>query len=491
VITNRDWSQYQAAFRQEETAVLAQWVQAGVSGAVVGLPGAGKSNLLGFFCHQPEVVAQQPEVAAQRPEAVAQRPVAQGGQSPTSDYLIVPVDLNNLPDPGLATFYRVILRAFYEMAPRIEAPLQETVVRLYETNLAVTDPFVTQSTLRQLLLHCQQQQKRVVLVLDSFDDFCQVATPAMTNTLRGLRDSFKDHLCYIVGMDQEVAYLPDPAALGDLYKLLDIHTCWVGPLNELDARQMIGQETARANRQPDDTGVYHLLQLTGGYPALLKAACHCWLSQLHHQPPAHWPDFLLQQGSVQFRLQAIWQALTQEEQLALCDLGGEKGTWTAVAPTSLPPAWQKQYEAVLHRLVHKRLLQPEAGGYRLFSPLFAQFVATGVTTPRGRIWLEPTNDQLYQGHVPLTELRPQETQLLTFLVKRPYQRHTKSDLIYHVWPDEQGDIRDDSLYQLVTRLRQQIEVNTADPQYLLTWRGRPEGGYQFYPEGYPGKRRER
>jgi hypothetical protein len=468
VITNRDWSQYQPTFRQKETAVLAQWVQAGVSGAVVGLPGAGKSNLLGFFCHRPDVVAQLIEM-------------------PASALLIIPVDLNNLPDTSLATFYRVILRAFHEVSHHGENEWQQTVSAIYQANLAVTDPFVAQSALRQLLLHCRQQQKRVVLVLDSFDDFCQVATPAMTNTLRGLRDSFKDHLCYIVGMDQEAAYLPDPAALGDLYKLLDIHACRVGPLNELDAAQMIGQETARADRQPDHSDRYHLLQLTGGYPALLKAACHCWLDELYRQSPDRWPGFLLAQGSVQYRLQAIWQALSQEEQLALSDLGEAAGVGTAVVPTHLPPAWQTEYEAVMDRLRQKHLLQPTAGGNRFFSPLFAQFVASGVTAPRGRIWLDGHSGQLHQGHVALSELRPLEAQLLTFLVKRPYQRHTKSDLIFHLWPEEQGDTRDDSLYQLVTRLRQQIEPDTTSPQYLLTWRGRPEGGYQFYPEGHPGR----
>jgi len=447
--------------------VLAQWVQAGVSGALVGLPGAGKSNLLGFFCHRPDVVAQLIEM-------------------PASALLIIPIDLNNLPDTSLATFYRVILRAFHEVSHHGENEWQQTVAAIYQANMAVTDPFVTQSALRQLLLHCRQQQKRVVLVLDSFDDFCQVATPAMTNTLRGLRDGFKDNLCYIVGMDQEAAYLPDPTALGELYKLLDIYTCWVGPMNELDARLMIQQETAQNSQQPDESDVYHLLQLTGGYPALLKAACSCWLSELRHQPPGYWSDFLLQQGSVQYRLQAIWQGLTQEEQLGLCDLGETLGDETAVKPTTtLPPAWRDQYETVLYRLVRKQILQHTAEGYRLISPLLARFVATAVTIPRGRIWLEPTGGQLYQGHTLLANLTPQQAQLLTFLVKRPYQRHTKSDLIYHLWPNELGDTRDDSLYQLITRLRQEIEPDTTTPQYLLTWRGRPEGGYQFYPEGHP------
>jgi hypothetical protein len=35
---------------------LVGWILVGVSGSVVGLAGAGKSNLLGFWCHRPGVL---------------------------------------------------------------------------------------------------------------------------------------------------------------------------------------------------------------------------------------------------------------------------------------------------------------------------------------------------------------------------------------------------------------------------------------------------
>jgi hypothetical protein len=49
-----------------------------VSGAVVGLAGAGKSNLLGFLCGRPEVVRSY--------------------LAPPASVVLVPADLNNLPD---------------------------------------------------------------------------------------------------------------------------------------------------------------------------------------------------------------------------------------------------------------------------------------------------------------------------------------------------------------------------------------------------------
>ncbi|MCK5922820.1 MAG: hypothetical protein KAG66_17895, partial [Methylococcales bacterium] len=35
---------------------LAEWIMAGESGAVIGLPGMGKATLLHFLCHHPQAL---------------------------------------------------------------------------------------------------------------------------------------------------------------------------------------------------------------------------------------------------------------------------------------------------------------------------------------------------------------------------------------------------------------------------------------------------
>ncbi len=49
--------------------------------------------------------------------------------------------------------------------------------------------------------------------------------------------------------------------------------------------------------------------------------------------------------------------------------------------------------------------------------------------------------------------------------------------------DERTWISNDSVYQVISQIRKQIEPNHKKPQYLLTVRGRPEGGYLLYPTG--------
>jgi DNA-binding response OmpR family regulator len=122
------------------------------------------------------------------------------------------------------------------------------------------------------------------------------------------------------------------------------------------------------------------------------------------------------------------------------------------------------------------------------SDLFAAYVVDAEGQSNGKIWLDETTDELYQGQTLLGDLSPLERAVLHFLVRHPRVRHAKTDLIVSTWPDElrrQG-VTDDSLYQVIRELRKRIEPNPAQPCYIVTWRGRPEGGYQFFPEGRPG-----
>jgi len=340
-----------------------------------------------------------------------------------------------------------------------------------------------------------------VLVLDRFDGFCQTATLQMLDTLRGLRDSFKDTLCYIVGTRQEMVYLFDPAALGEMYEILDTHVCWVGPMNESDARQLIAEETHIAPSPPDEAEVSRLLTLTGGYPALLKAACHWWLATPDKPAASEWVDALLAERSIQSRLEEIWDGLTQEERQALSEVqkwqtraaamaAGEKAR-DGKAQKALDNATlliEKHHRHALTRLRAKGLCWRTDTGWRIFADLFATYVANAEGRGSGKIWLDEKTDELYQGQTLLEGLTDLERAVLHFLVRHPRMRHAKTDLIVNTWPDElrrQG-VSDDSLYQVISELRKKIEPNPARPCYIITWRGRPEGGYQFFSEGRPG-----
>jgi DNA-binding response OmpR family regulator len=82
---------------------------------------------------------------------------------------------------------------------------------------------------------------------------------------------------------------------------------------------------------------------------------------------------------------------------------------------------------------------------------------------------------------PLAGLTAKEARLLSYFQAHPHVVCEKDDLIKAVWPEDkifERGVRDDSLAQLVRRLREKIEPEAAHPQHIHTAAGR---GYRFEP----------
>jgi len=493
VLSSRAWAAYGSAYRTKEVKSLADWILAGESGSVLGLKGTGKSNLLGFLCRRPEVLK------SYLPDAGLKLAVVQ-------------VDMNSLPGNDQAIFYRVILRSLSEARPQIAAldppdiagddSIAVAIETHYRQVAEKTDPFLSQSALREVLLLFEEKGARLVLVMDPFDQFCRTATPQILDNLRGLRDSFKSTLSYIVSLRHELAYLRDPQEIGEIYELLDMHLCWVGAMGDEDARSIISQTAETTSRSFTKTEIERLIELTGSYPSLLRAA-GLWLAMTSPVPEEKdWLVALLAERSLQYRLEEIWNGLTQEEQLVLSELQ----KWQSLAATrnakrsdgqgrsadgdKAIQGFVQQHGDILARLTAKGLCcqTPTGTGWHIRSELLAAYIANVEGRGNGKIWLDETTGELYQGQTPLEDLAPLERAVLHFLIGHARNRITKSQLIENAWPDDvsQEGVTDAALYQVIMGLRKKIEPNRVKPCYLVNWRGQPEGGYQFFPEGQPG-----
>jgi hypothetical protein len=106
---------------------------------------------------------------------------------------------------------------------------------------------------------------------------------------------------------------------------------------------------------------------------------------------------------------------------------------------------------------------------------------------------KPTDDELRRsgladhplfnaGRAPTfdtSQLTAKEALLLNYFLAHPERVCEKDDLIRAVWPEDQvfeRGVRDDSLAQLVRRLREKVEPDPAAPRYIHTVPGR---GYRF------------
>lgn len=102
------------------------------------------------------------------------------------------------------------------------------------------------------------------------------------------------------------------------------------------------------------------------------------------------------------------------------------------------------------------------------------------------IWQNQQTGQFYRGKQQLPAFRPLEEVILAHLIKHPCERQTFSQIIAVGWHEEERDgVSNECVYQVIAGIRKKIEVEPGTPRYLLNWRGRPEGGYLFYPNGCP------
>lgn len=250
---------YPRDYRAAEVGTILRATRAGESVAVLGLSGAGKSNLLRFL--------------AQRHSTV-RRPI----------FLI---DANRLLEPGPEALLRLAQRALGTAG-------EETAEPLASLSTAVADRLEAAASL--------------TLLLDRFDLFLEPPQPALFNALRALRDDYKYRLSYVVATRR-----PLPAS-SELAELFHAHTFWLGPLQESDARWNVARHAARYGQQWPEPVVAALLALSGGYPSLLKAACSAHAAGVPLEELGHHP-------AVQARVAEFWEAGPTDEQLHLSGVG--------------------------------------------------------------------------------------------------------------------------------------------------------------------------
>jgi hypothetical protein len=338
--------------------ILLGAAQRGECAAVIGLSGAGKSNLLGFLAHQ------------------AATPLAR-----------VLIDCNRLPEPSANGFWQLV---HHSLATE---PTAQSVDGL---------PPLASSITRRL----ESSNGKLCLILDRFDALPVAAQATIYGGLRSLRDDHKYALTYIIAARHAV----DPRS--ELAELFYAHTIWLGPLSPEDARWSANGYASRAGLVWDEATLANLIELSGGYPALLRATCEAVAAGCRLER-----DALLAHPALCRRLEEFWSANPSSEELRSSRLDG--------------------------------------------IPLLVQSAPCPQPAP------EPGLDT--------SVLTSKELRLWEYLQAHPGEVCEKDALIQAVWPEDRvflNGIRDDSLAQLIRRLRQKI----AEQHVIQTVPGR---GYKY------------
>ena len=365
-----DWLSYPENYRHQEVQEIQKAVCAGECAAVIGLSGAGKSNLVSFLANRFHLPAGCPS--------------------------FILIDCNRLSEVTPSLFYRLVIRSVVKI---LEGEYQHPAYNGEE--LAQLEGILD----RQL-----QITGKLCLLFDRFD--LLAGQTAIYSNLRALRDTFKYHLTFV----SFSRTLLDPHS--ELAELFFGHIIWLGPLSESDARWSITQYASRANLSWENPVIEKMIHITWGYPSLIRAVCEAYTGGCDLELTA-----LQAHPAVQKRMGEFWADEPDPEAIESSRLSGQPllgaGSTPAINQTDKLSGFN---EAILTSKEHL---------------------------------------------------------LLTCFLTHVGQVCEKDDLIQAVWSEDlifEEGIRDDSLAQLVRRLRKKIENDPSSPQRIHTIPGR---GYRF------------
>ena len=134
----------------------------------------------------------------------------------------------------------------------------------------------------------------------------------------------------------------------------------------------------------------------------------------------------------------------------------------------------------LESVAAKHLVVGAGAERRVFARVFQEFVQRQGVARRldsQGIRLDADSGEVWVNGVQLPTLTNLEYRLLLLLYGRLGKICTKYEVVEAVWGEEYIDEVDDArIEKLVSRLRQKIEPDVANPRYVLTIRGR---GYKL------------
>ena len=258
-----------------------------------------------------------------------------------------------------------------------------------------------------------EQRGTLCFLLDRFDAlYGWPEFAVLANNLRAIRDSYKYQISYVIAARNT---LDEQSELAELFFG---RTIWLGSLSDSDARWSAYRDLERFSGKDgpvlNESVMEKLIRLSWGYPSLLRGVCEAYASGAPLELEA-----LRAHPSVRRRVMEFWSDRPDPEAVRLCGLKGQP------------------------LLDFQPMEQPNA----------ASFDASQLTA--------------------------KENLLLKYFIQHEGLVCEKDELIQAVWPEDviftQG-IRDESLAQLIRRLRVKVEPDPGNPAFIHTVPGR---GYLY------------
>ncbi|HSW88076.1 MAG TPA: helix-turn-helix domain-containing protein [Candidatus Saccharimonadales bacterium] len=430
-------SLYPENSRFEEIEKILGFIKEGNSCQLIGLPGTGRSNLLGFLAYNHAIRAKH-----------------LGDQE--KQFHFVMINFSELKHRSLFDVTKIIFLTIVESlkTPELQ-PIHEKVTTIFKESLSYQDELILFQGLKSTIdILAVAQQLTIVLLFERFEEYVPKLTPDFFTNLRVLRNRAKYHFSVIFSLNRSLEELLEPSTTADFYELIAGHTIYL-PISDIPGNKFrITYLEKATGKTIDPKTIETITEYTAGHGKLTRICVEILLSSPPDKGEPEGVEFFLQQKRIQGTLNEIWQALSPLEQACL----------SSDSPCDHEETDYLNLVGICNR---KTISIP------LLSA-FAKEKAKELTATQ-KIMFNVDTNMITKGDLVLSDkLTVSEFRLLRFLIENQNHVVEKEDIIRTVWQDAKttAGVTDQALDQLIFRLRKKIEDDPNIPEHIQTVKGR-------------------
>ena len=420
--------------RFKEVEQILRVVKAGNSVQLIGLPGVGRSNLLGLLSFNRNV----------REKHLGEN---------QKWFHFMPCNFSEIRKKPLVEATKFIFLSLVDsLRERKMSQEYEVLDKIFKESVVSNDELVLfQGLKRSIDFLCIEKELTVVFLFDRFEEYISMLETEFFANLRILRNRAKYRFSVIFSLNRPLEDLIEPMLFADFYEFLAGNIVYLPLLDKPGLDFRISYLEKISGKKIGKKLIEQVLKLTAGHGKLTRLCLEAILSnQEAGIKNKDLKDSLIGHKSITGSLYEIWASLLPEEQREIRD---------------------SRFAIHDSYLEHVGLVQ----NAKITIPLFEEFVSAMKQLSNETIQYDAVANDIKKGDITLSDiLTSSEFRLLKFLLENPDRLLQRDEIIKAVWKDtkSQEGVTDQALDQLIFRLRKKIEDDPNNPKYLQTVKGR-------------------
>lgn len=427
----------------DQVVKLVRFIKSGNSSQIIGIPGVGRSNLLGLLAYNRKA-----------------RELHFGKDQINYHFVLLNFsEMRGKDETEILKFYFIsIMDSLKERSMDEEF---EKAKELFKEALEIPDKQVLLQGLKKLIDFLSLENGlTIIFLIDRFEEYISYLTPEFFTDLRSLRNRAKYKFSIVFSALKPIEELVEPGIYVDFYEFLEGNNIYLPILDEASLKFRVEFLQENASKKLEEKTLNEILTLTAGHGKLTRLSIEACLSE-SNEIIGQWDnlsDFLLSKNKINTLHQELWKCLTPSEQKYF--ISGNK-------------------ELKSEYLEKAGLIKDDV----LTIPLFSDFIKKESerlsAESSKKINFDGNSNEIKQGEIVLSDtLTSSEFKLLKFLIENEEKILTRDEIIENVWKDLSSTlgVSEQALDQLIFRLRKKIEDNPNAPSHIQTVKGR---GFKF------------